>query len=201
LTYADDIVMRAESPGDLQYMLDMLNSWSVVNSMSINTSKSNVVHFRPPSIARCNNVCVCGDLEIATTDRYKYLGLVLTEHLDYAVTTKVVAQSANIALGLVIAKAKSFGGVSYDVFTKLSESVVCPVIAYGAAIWGTEMFNCIHTVQYRAARFFLNVNKHTANAAVSSDIGWTPMECRMWKVVELFGADCRVWRVRGLIRQ
>jgi hypothetical protein len=39
------------------------------------------------------------------------------------------------ALGLIIAK--SFGGVPYSVFTKMFESVVCPVIAYGAAIWGT----------------------------------------------------------------
>jgi hypothetical protein len=186
LLYADDIVVLAENPEDLQSMLDVLNNWCITNSMSINTSKSNVVHFRPGTVSRCSSVFVCGESEIALTDRYKYLGLVLTEHLDFAVTAKAVAQSANRALGLVIAKAKSFGGVSYSVFTKLFESVVCPVIAYGAAIWGTDVFSCINSVQYRAARFFLNVNKHTANAAVSGDTGWTPMDCRLWKVVGNF---------------
>ena len=167
-------------------MLNSLNSWCAGNNMKINPSKSNVVHFRPPSVPRCNTTFVCGNAEIPLTDRYKYLGLVLTEHLDYAITAKVVAQSANRALGLVIAKTKSFGGLSYSVFTKLYESVVCPVITYGAAIWGTEDFSCINSVQYRAARFFLHVNKHTANAAVSGDIGWTPMECRLWKVIGTF---------------
>ena len=33
-----------------------------------------------------------------------YLGLTLTEHLDYNVTAKIVAQSASRALGFLIAK-------------------------------------------------------------------------------------------------
>ena len=37
---------------------------------------------------------------------YKYLDLVLNEFLDYNITAKSVALSANRALGLVIAKCK-----------------------------------------------------------------------------------------------
>ena len=39
--------------------------------------------------------------------QYKYLGLVLTEHLDYSVTANIVAQSENRALDLLIAKSKA----------------------------------------------------------------------------------------------
>ena len=72
-------------------------------------------------------------------ESYKYLGLILTDFLDFSKAAKAVAKSANRALGLIIAKAKSFGGVHYNVFYKLYESIVCPVIMYGAPIWGQNV--------------------------------------------------------------
>ena len=57
------------------------------------------------------------------------LGVVLSEHLDYDVIDKFVAQIASRALGLLIAKCKRIGGVPYDVFTKLYETGVWPVIS------------------------------------------------------------------------
>ena len=118
-------------------------------------------------------------------ESYKYLGLILTDFLDFSKAAKAVAKSANRALGLIIAKAKSFGGVHYNVFYKLYESIVCPVIMYGAPIWGTECFGCIRVVQNRAARYFRNVGKYmyTPVAAVNRDTAWYPMECRLWKSV------------------
>lgn len=116
-------------------------------------------------------------------ESYKYLGLLLNEYLDFSVTAKAVAKSASRALGLVIAKAKSFGGLPYRVFYKLYESIVCPVILYGAPIWGTACYSCIQAVQHRAARYFLNVGKYTPVAAISGDTAWYPMECRLWKSV------------------
>ena len=47
---------------------------------------------------------------IETTDKYTYLGVILSEHLVYNIMTKCVAQSASRALGLLIAKCKSIGG-------------------------------------------------------------------------------------------
>jgi hypothetical protein len=48
----------------------------------------------------------------------------------------MVAKSANRALGLmVMTKCKAIGGVSYDVYKKLFDSLVSLIIEYGAAIW------------------------------------------------------------------
>lgn len=70
--------------------------------------------------------------------------------MDFSVTAKMVAQSASPALGLVIAQCKQIWGVPYNVYTKLYDSIVWPVIAYGAAIWGDTSFACIEAVQNRA---------------------------------------------------
>ena len=140
LLYADDIVLLAESSSELQILLNALNDWCGRNHISVNTAKSNVVHFRPESIYRTNNAFTFGNGSIETIGQYKYLGVVLSEHLDYDIMTKAVAQSASHALGLLIAKCKTMGGVPYDVFTKLYDSVVWPVISYSAPVWGFDHF-------------------------------------------------------------
>ena len=91
LLYADDIVLIAENETDLQYMLNELDNWCTSNCMQVNTTKSNVVHFRPVAISKTNCVFRCGNNIIDIIDKYVYLGIVLTEYLDFNITAKIVA--------------------------------------------------------------------------------------------------------------
>ena len=187
LCYADDIVLIAENEQDLQCMLTVLSQRCSLNSMMININKSNVVHFRPNSVARSDFVFKCGEEVISYTDKYMYLGLLLTEHLDYNVSAKSVAQSASRALGLLIARYKTMGGMSFAVFSKLYNSTVWPVISYASAIWGTRTYSCINAVENRAQRFFLGVGKYTPSAAVAGDMGWLPPIVKQYKNI------CNMW--------
>ena len=74
--------------------------------MVVNVHKSNIVHFRPPSVCRTQYKCLCGEAKLNTVEKYNYLGLVLTEFLDYNVLANVVTKSVSRALGLVTAKSK-----------------------------------------------------------------------------------------------
>ena len=125
----------------------------------------------------------CGEHSLTAVSEYTYLGLVINEFLDYGITAKAVAQSASRALGLIIAKCKIIGGVSYDVFTTLYESVVSPVVEYGAVIWGTKNYTCINAVKHRAGRFFLGVGKYSPNNVVMGNMGWFPIVLKQWKTV------------------
>ena len=183
LLYADDIVLLSDNENGLQSMLDVLSVWCKANEMSVNSQKSNVVQFRPPSINRTNVIFHCEDEAISVVNRYTYLGIVLDEFLDYNVTAKVIAQSASRALELLIAKGKCLGRLPSQVFTKLYESVVWPAIAYGAAVWGDRSFSCINAVQNRTMRFFLGTGNYTPTAAVSGDMGWQPPVLRQWKAI------------------
>ena len=62
---------------------------------------------------------MCGDNDIDVIPEYKYLGLILDEHLNYNVVAKSVAAAANGALGLLIVNSKAYGGMSVHCFTKL----------------------------------------------------------------------------------
>ena len=95
LLYADDIVLLAEKEKDLQSLLHVLNDWCSVNGLSVNSDKSNVIHFQPLSVARSSFKFTCGQSVINTVSSYKYLGLTLNEYVDYSESITPVVQSAS----------------------------------------------------------------------------------------------------------
>ena len=183
LLYADDAVLVCESEKELQVLLQTLHTWCTDNKLAVNHDKSKVVHFRPQSVQQTQHAFMLGEKPIGIETQYTYLGLLLTEHMDYNSMAKQVAKSANRALGLVISKYKAFGGLPYNSYTKLYDSIVYSTISYGAAIWGYRRFSCISAVQNRAARFFMGVGRYTPNTAVMGDMGWTNTESRQWEYV------------------
>ena len=173
--YADDIVLLAKNETDLQLLLNTLDDWCETNFMSVNINKTNVVHFRPRSKPQTIFEFKCGGSDIIIKNKYVYLGLGLDEYFNYNVTASFVAQSASRALGLLISKYKTVGGMPYKVYTKLFDSLVWSIVAYGAAIWGTQTYSCIEAVQHRAMRVFLGTTRNTPSAAMAGDMAWQPV--------------------------
>ena len=104
--------------------------------------------------------------DLITVDKYIYLGITLTEYmyLYFSITAKIVSQAAS-------PKFKTIGGMPFDVYSKLYDSVVWPVISYGVAIWGDQTYSCIEAVQNRVMGFFLGVGKYTPTAGVHGEKG------------------------------
>ena len=109
---------------------------------------------------------MCGSEIIKIGKSYKYLGVLLTDTLDYNVMVKSVTRAANKALGLLISKAKLNGGVHYKCFTQMFDTLVWPVISYRACIWGTRKYGAIESLFNRACRFFLGLGQHAPVSAV-----------------------------------
>ena len=183
LLYADDIVLVAQSETNLQKMLDCLNNWCTKWRLKINVEKTKVVHFRRTGEPRTDVNFLCGNETIGIVEQYRYLGLILTEFLDYSVMSKAVALSAGRALGLIIAKSRAYGGIPYNCFTKLYHVLVVLVISYGAAVWGTREFSHVNEIHNRACRFFLGLGKFAPVVAVQGDMGWTLPISHQWAAV------------------
>ena len=173
LMYADDIVLIAETESDLHKLLDILDRWCRRWRLTINQEKTKVVHFRSANKPRSDVDFKCGDIDIAYSTNYKYLGLWLDEHLNMQCTVNELAKSASRALGALISKFSYAGGMTFDVFDKLFKCLVEPVMNYGSSIWGISKQPKLEAVKNKAARFFLGVRRNTANLAVLGDMGWT----------------------------
>ena len=76
-------------------MLNELYNWFNVNIMTINFTKSNIVHFRQVSVSKSDVVITYGVNVLTYTDKNGYLGLTLTDHLDIEVTAKIADHSAS----------------------------------------------------------------------------------------------------------
>ena len=178
LLYADDVVLLGENEHGLQCLLNALNEWCDQNQPFVNEDKSSIVHFRSKSYRLTNTSFNIGTKVIKVKNQYVYLGLLLSEHLDYTMMAKHVSKSASRALGLVISKYKAFGGLPYNTFTKLFDSIVYSTISYGASILGDRSFSCITAIQNRAARFFMGVGPYTPNVATMGDMEWLSTDVR-----------------------
>ena len=183
MLYADDVVLIAENERDLQTMLNELSAWCEANYMHVNNSKSKVVHYRHECIPRYSFNFSCCSSNIEIVDKYVYLGLTILEHMDWNIMAKVVVHSANRALELLIAKSKALGGMPYDIYTKLFDAMIWPVISYRAAVWGTRKCSCIDAVQMIAQRFFLGTGKYSLSDAVAGDMGWVPTFIKQYKSI------------------
>ena len=114
LANEDDVVLLAESENELQILMNELNIWCEHNKLEVNVSKSKNVHFRTQSKPKTIVEFRCGQKMLETVNQYVYLGLLLTEHLDYTKMAKQVANSASRALGLLITKFKCAGGCPFQ---------------------------------------------------------------------------------------
>ena len=151
--------MLAGTAGDLQLQLNVLNQCCHKWRMTFNQTKSKVIHFRCKRTKQTVSNFKCGYICLDVTSEYKYLGLWFNEFLDLQGTVKHIAKSATRALGAVISKFKRTGGILFDCYKQLFDSMVKPVLLYGAGIWGTENRQVINTVQNKACRFFLGEYK------------------------------------------
>jgi hypothetical protein len=178
LLYADDIAVISECENDMKRMLNYVTEWCEEWQMKINMSKSKILHYRKKGVKRSSVEFKLAGSNFDYVQDYKYLGVILDEHLEFKSHEETLAGSGSRALGAVIAKLKKLGNMGYDTYTKCYESSVCPVLDYGAEVWGYVKAQKVENVHTKAMKVFLGVHRFAANVAVIGDMGWTPANVR-----------------------
>ena len=77
-----------------------------------------------------------------------------------------------------------------NVYTKLVETIVKPVLFFCSGIWGLTKFSEIETVLNKACRYFLGVIKHCSYVSSMGDLGWS--SCEVKQKVESVRLWCRL---------
>ena len=106
---------------------------------------------------------------------YKYLGLLLNEHLDWQGAITEVINKSNKALTVLNQKTRINGGLHFRTYTKLFNQLIVPIITTNACIWGHKECTEILRIQYKAMRFILGVGKSCPIAALFGETGWVPL--------------------------
>ena len=193
LMYADDVVLIAEDEKKLQRAIDILKDWCINWKLNVNLTKSQIVHFRKSRKQLTKFRFIFGDKELQMVKKYKYLGIIFDETLNFTECATTLADSAGRALGSIISKFSSFKNIMFTTFTKLYETTVWPILDYCSSIWSYKKHQFASKIQNRACRYFLGVHKNAPDLAVQGEMGWVLSEfkyymsmLRLWnKLVKL----------------
>ena len=190
LLYADDIAILSETEAGMQTMLNKLDDWCRKWRITVNETKTKVLHFRPKARIATDIIFKCGNQKIDVDSSYKYLGFWMNEFLDMKFSIREIAKSASRALGAIYSKFLCAGGMNISVYTKLVETMVEPVLFFCSGIWGHTNFSEIESVLNKAGRYFLGVTKHCSNVSSRGDLGWN--SCEVKQRVETVRLWCRL---------
>jgi len=130
-----------------------------------------VGHFRKASSMRSQFQFKIGPHHISVVEKYKYLGCVLEETLNFSQTAKLLSESAARATGAIVTKCRN-NHLGYHTFNKLYHTCVTPIMDYAAGVWGYNKYDSPNIVQNRALRSFLGVHRYTSNVVIQGDVGW-----------------------------
>ena len=178
LLYADDIVLIAPDEKSLQKMLDFIQRWCNKWRMAINADKTQVVHFRRPSVPRTKVNFLFGEDSLTIVPVYKYLGVQFDKYLNFEKNASVLADAASRALGAIRSKLKSLKCFGFNSFNTLFNSGVLTIADYSAGVWGTKNYAKTEQVSYKAARYFLGVHRFAPVEALLGDMGWSTAKTR-----------------------
>ena len=136
LLYADDMVLLAENEENLQYLLGIMSDLCYKWRLKVNKNKTKIIHFRTVRKAPTNRVFKYGNDDLEVVSRYKYLGIILDEHLKFDTCSKSLAESGGRALGSVISKFRNLKNTGYSTFKKMFDMAVKPILEYAGRVWG-----------------------------------------------------------------
>jgi hypothetical protein len=174
LMFADDIAIISGSETGLQNQMNILQDWCTKWRIQLNIDKTKIVHYRGKAMAKSEYEFSYLGKQLDYVEKYKYLGLWLHEHLEWKYTVNELYQTANRSLNVLICRYYNLGGVSVDIFKKLFDSYVKPIMTYGSAIWGLNQYPNMKRLQLRAAKFILGIPRRCSNASSLGDLGWEP---------------------------
>ena len=177
LLYADDIVLLAHNEESLQLELDIVYNWCKTWGISINISKTKVMHFRKKHHLRdrAKHIFKVGANQLEYSHDYRYLGLYINEHLDWSETLEHIVSNAQKALTLLNHSTRCAGGFHFETYSLLFTQLVQSKILTNACIWGHKDYRRINSLQTQAMRFFLGVGNTCPNIGLFGEMGWVPI--------------------------
>ena len=176
LLYADDTVILAENPNDLQASLNEMEKYCDTFDLHINVNKTKILIFSRGKLRKHHIFNFCEHI-LDTVDEYNYLGLVFNYNAKFKIAKSYLYQKGCRAMFILLKKARNLA-FTLDIMLKLFNVIVKPVVLYGAEVWGSE--NCdiglLERLQLRFYKYVLSVNKFTSSMMVYGELGVVPLD-------------------------
>ena len=146
LLYADDIVVFANTPEELQRGLNMLNEYCKRWKLTINVAKTKVLVFRKGGILPRNIAFTYNGAPLGIVKSFKYLGIVFTVGGSFSEAQNTLAWQAQKAIFKLNKYLYKFTFISPRHKFELYDKFIRPILNYGSEVWGFAKANAIERV-------------------------------------------------------
>ena len=144
LLFADDMILLSETVIGLQTQLSSLFSAASRLQLKVNTNKSNIVVFRKGGYLGARERWIYDGCMMRVVNSYKYLGICFSTRLSFYHACRDLESRAKRALLCIMSKLYRIDCNSINVFLKISDAQVQPIVLYGAEIWGLEISSSVN---------------------------------------------------------
>ena len=173
ILFADDLVLFTTSPVSLQAQVNSILRYSEKWGLTINFDKTKVCVFEKRKSKHDCDIFINGRT-VEIVDSFTYLGLKFYYTGSFIHAVRALNEQAQKAYHTLL---KVFDKVSLDIKTKVSlfDSLVLPILLYGAEVWGVYSFKDIDKLHVRFLKYLLGVKQQTPNFAVLGEFGRLPL--------------------------
>ena len=136
LLFADDVhvALFADSIIGLQRSINCTESFCNTVGMKINLDKTKIVVFRNGGTLKTNEVWLYKGEKIQVVSFYEYLGMLMTPKLVWSKTIEMLSKQALKTTPSILRYQSKFGHFHPKDMFKLFDSMVKPILCYGAEI-------------------------------------------------------------------
>ena len=188
LMYADDLIIMATSPDELQKSLDGLTAYCQKWKLNVNIKKTKCLTFSKGTNVKKHQFKINNKL-VENTKEYKYLGVTInSRNCSFSPTVAYLSAKATRALYAITSKLPIRSSPTKTLL-KLFDFCVAPILTYGSEIWAAYMDhdwrNWDTTPIERCHSLFLKrilgVNRSTTNVMARSELGRMSLQERIAK--------------------
>ena len=178
LLFADDIVLLSLTPIGLQTQINNLKVAAENLGLIVNLNKSKVLVFRKGGYLGRLEHWHYGDQPIEVVNSYKYLGYTLTTKLSTEIPLSEFAGRAKNKVLTIFKTLYKLGKIESDIFFKLFDSQVLPMLIYASEVWGLASKDTLQTIEkvhMFACKRMLGVTPRTPNTLVQGELNRYPL--------------------------
>lgn len=176
LIFADDVVLLAHNPIELQKHLVALEHFCRTSGMQVNMKKTKCISIG----TRQEPFLYFEGQKVEMVTTYKYLGVQFSNNLSWASCAKSRVANGYKALYSMINKCRMASLSTWSLKRRLFTSLVRPVLLYGVQVWGAATSKStwpkIEAIQKLFLEMELGVKSQTPYILTLAEAGLLPLE-------------------------
>ena len=173
--FADDVASFSDSVVRLQRLIHHIEDFCKLVGMDINLEKTKIMVFRNGGPLKASEKWYFDGKAIDVVSFYKYLGIYFTPKLIWSRTHEFQVMQSKKAASRIFKYQKSFGYFNPQDIFKLFDTIVKPILCYGAEIWGFQYYDKLEKVQSKFCIQYCCLNTNVADALALGECGRLPL--------------------------